>query len=473
MDKKYKYLGKNTLIFGISSFGTKILSFLLVPLYTAVLTTGEYGTVDLITTTATLLMYVLTLNISSAVLRFTLEKREYGRHFLAYGFRVICVGTFVCFMLLGFTYIAGVVKWPIQYFLFVLLYFFTMAFYELMSNYLRAIDKVKEGAITGVLSSIIIIASNILLLLVFKVGLVGYFLSMIIGPAVASIYCVIVAREPIKTYVIVECKTDLKRDMLKYCVPLIFNNVALWINAFLDRYFVTYFCGVSENGIYSVASKIPTILSTCYSVFASAWTLSAIKEFDSNDSDGFFSKTYNTYGALMTTACSVIIIFNVLLAHFLYSKQFFSAWRYSSVLVLSVMFNTLTVFQGSIYSAAKKTNLVATTTIVSALINTILNVILIPIMGALGAAIATAIAYYAMWFARYISSKKFIKMRINLLKDSIVYLLIVLQIIFEHFEGHFYLGQIICVLMIAIINRPYIKNIIEICTGKFKNVNSK
>ena len=52
MKDKLKYLGKNTLLFALSSFSTKILLFLLVPLYTSVLTTAEYGTADLITTTA-------------------------------------------------------------------------------------------------------------------------------------------------------------------------------------------------------------------------------------------------------------------------------------------------------------------------------------------------------------------------------------------------------------------------------------
>ena len=76
MNEKYKYLGKNTIIFAISSFGTKVLSFLLVPLYTAVLTTAEYGIADLITTTATLLVFILTLNIASSVLRYTIEQRS-------------------------------------------------------------------------------------------------------------------------------------------------------------------------------------------------------------------------------------------------------------------------------------------------------------------------------------------------------------------------------------------------------------
>ena len=74
MNDKYKYLGKNTIIFALSSFGTKFLSFLLVPLYTNVLSTSEYGIADLITTTATLAIFVLTINISEAILRFALNK---------------------------------------------------------------------------------------------------------------------------------------------------------------------------------------------------------------------------------------------------------------------------------------------------------------------------------------------------------------------------------------------------------------
>ena len=61
---KYGYLAKNTVLFTISSFGSKILVFLLVPLYTSILSTSDYGIADLITTTATLLIYVFTINIA-------------------------------------------------------------------------------------------------------------------------------------------------------------------------------------------------------------------------------------------------------------------------------------------------------------------------------------------------------------------------------------------------------------------------
>lgn len=460
MDSKYRYLGKNTIIFAISSFGTKILSFLLVPLYTAVLTTTEYGTADLITTTSTLLMFILTINIASSVLRFTLDHQEYGENILSYGFRVLNIGTLLCGIILGIVCLTNLVDWPIYYYVFVVLYFYASALYEMITNYLRAIDKVKEVAVAGVLSSLVIILGNILFLLIIKLGLIGYLVAIVLGPLLASIFCIIKANVSFKTYFCVECSNKVQKEMVHYCIPLIFNNIALWINAFLDRYFVTYFCGVAENGVYSVAGKIPTILSTCYSVFASAWTLSAIIEFDSEDKDGFFSNTYNIYGALMTMACSMIILLNIPLAHFLYAKDFFVAWRYSSILLLSVMFNTLTVFQGSVFTAAKKTESIATTTIISAFVNIVLNALLIPVVGVLGAAIATAFAYFVMWAVRYKFTKNFIKMRINVKRDLLIYAVIVVQIVFEHMNNHSYLGQILCFAIIVFLNKKYVKTII-------------
>ena len=75
MDKSYKKLFNDTIVFAIGNFGSKILTFLLVPLYTSLLTTEQYGTADLITTTVSLLCPVLTLTIYEAILRFALDKK--------------------------------------------------------------------------------------------------------------------------------------------------------------------------------------------------------------------------------------------------------------------------------------------------------------------------------------------------------------------------------------------------------------
>ena len=75
---KYKKLLNNTLYFFVGNMGSKLLIFFLVPYYTYVLSTAEYGTADLITTTASLIIPVVTLSITEAVFRFSMdEKADY------------------------------------------------------------------------------------------------------------------------------------------------------------------------------------------------------------------------------------------------------------------------------------------------------------------------------------------------------------------------------------------------------------
>ena len=59
-NNKYKRLFKDTGLFAISNFASKILIFLLTPLYTSLLSTEEYGTADLINTTINLVYPILT-----------------------------------------------------------------------------------------------------------------------------------------------------------------------------------------------------------------------------------------------------------------------------------------------------------------------------------------------------------------------------------------------------------------------------
>lgn len=459
MIKKYKSLGKNTLVFAISSFGTKILSFLLVPLYTNMLTTEEYGVADLITTTATLMVFIFTINIAEAVLRFALEYKEKTEEILSYGIKILCIGTLVLTCSIIIVWRTGLVNWKNPYYIFMLVYFFFTAFYQILTNYMRAIDKVKAVAVSGVISSGAMICANIIFLLIIKIGIWGYLTGLILGPLAGSLYAIYKIHLPLKKYFVQTCSFITRKEMKIYCIPLVFNNIALWINSFIDRYFIIDMCGVKQNGVYAVASKIPAILSMFYAVFSQAWTLSAVKEFDKEDKDGFFSNTYRMYNSLIVCTCSGIILLNVPLAKFLYAKDFFTAWQYSSVLLISVMFNALTAFLGSLFSAVKDSRVIAVTTLVSAIVNVVLNILLIPLIGALGAAVATVVCYAVMWIVRYVVIKKYINIRVSLLRDIVTYVLLVIQVVFEHIEGHCYIGQIIIFITILVL---YWESIIKI-----------
>lgn len=71
---KYKKLISNTVIFAIGTFSSKVLVFLLMPLYTTVLSNEEYGVTDLLVQTGNLLLPLVSLGIVNAVVRFGLDK---------------------------------------------------------------------------------------------------------------------------------------------------------------------------------------------------------------------------------------------------------------------------------------------------------------------------------------------------------------------------------------------------------------
>lgn len=464
---KYKYLAKNTLIFSISNFGSKILTFLLVPLYTYVLSTSDYGTADAIITTSNLLVYVFTINIADAVLRFTINKKDNQGEILSYGIKVTIQGT----CLLGFLLLVSKVIWPINWpyycYGYLFAYFAISAVNTLLSNYLRSIDRVGSVAIAGIISTVSMICCNVLFLVVVKIGLVGYLLSLIMGPLIAVGYQIICVKKS-NTFQFRMCDKAIQKEMRSYSIPLIFNNVCWWINNSLDRYLIIWLLGTAQNGIYSVAYKIPTILSIFQSIFSQAWSLSAIKEFDSEDKDGFFSKTYEVYNTGLVFSCALLILFNVPLAKVLFVKDFFEAWQSSSILLLASLFTALGGFLGSIFSAIKKTKVFAVSTLIAALINVILNYFFIPTMGIQGAAIATVISFFVMWLIRITLVKKEMRLSILLYKHIISYVLLLTQIVVEHLWTDMFLFQIVIVVVLVAMYWRLLKDIVQKLVKRLK-----
>lgn len=213
MKNKYSYLSKNILLFSISSFGQKILAFLLVPLYTSVLSTADYGTVDLITTTVSILVPVFTINISEGVLRFTLKDKD-NKDYFSYGIYMTIKAALILLVLLFLLSIIPVEYSFKKYYAWMYLIFIANCIYSLFQNYLRAVDKVPIMVFSSLLNTVVMLVSNIILLVYIKIGITGYFVSMFLGIMAANIYMLFKGK-------LVRCITlDFKNNpkMKKECI---------------------------------------------------------------------------------------------------------------------------------------------------------------------------------------------------------------------------------------------------------------
>ena len=464
MKKKYNALIKNIGLFTIGNFGSKLVSFLMIPLYTAILSTTDYGTVDLIQSTAQLLMPILLLSIQDATLRFGMDPKYKKEDVLSTTINVIIKGTAILLIGIIIVNATGIIKLSLEYEIFLFFAFLLGALNNCLNLYLKSRDKASVIAIGGIIGTIVTCLSNILSLVIFKLGINGYIISNLLGIFIQLLYQFIVGK--IYKDLHINKYNNISKPMIKYSTPLIANSIAWWINNASDRYILTWISGINANGIYAIAYKIPNMLTTFQNIFQNAWSISAISEFDKDDTDGFIGNNYMLYSFVSIIGCSIILLFNIPIASILYSDQYFEAWKYVPFLLMGTVFNGIAQLEGALFSATKRTKEVSKTTVIGAVVNTIGNLMFIHIWGIMGAALSTKIGYGLMWLLRTKSLQKFIKMKIDWKKHSIAIIILLLQTILATFNI-LYFVQLLLFALNIIIHWSYISQVFNKVCCKF------
>lgn len=457
MKNKNKTLIKNIGLFTIGSFGSKILSFLLVPLYTSYLSTNEYGSIDLVTTTASLLTPILLFSIFDATLRFGMDASYNKQDVLSTSIGIAIKSSILLVIGVLIISITGIFSIDNSYLTYLCVFFVLGALNQILNLYLRAKNQAAVIAVSGIICTLVTCISNIALILFFRLGIIGYMISNTVGILMQVLYQLIIG----KLYKDIRIKNynNLSKPMIKYSSPLIANSLSWWINGASDRYILTFFRGVSENGIYSVACKIPTLLTMFQGIFYNAWSISAISEFDEEDSDGFIGTNYSIYSFVSLFGCSCLFLINIPLAFFLYKGDYFQAWKFVPFLLMGSVFSGISQFEGSLFAAVKNTKLVAKTTVIGAVVNTILNVILIYFLGAVGAALSTLLGYMVTWVLRTYYLRSFVNMKVNWKIHIISIVIVFIQSILSTLSISLWIQMVVFIILL-IINRSFISSLL-------------
>ncbi len=401
---KYKELAKNTGIFALANFSSKILIFLLVPIYTRVLTTTEYGFYDLVYTTIQLFVPILTLNISEAVMRFLMKDGVSKKSVFSIAVLDIFIGSIAFALLLLVNNLFSLSDLISQYsiYIFVIFVFYTLN--NFLIQFSKGIDKIGVTAISGVISAAVMLAMNVILLVVFDWGLLGFFIANVCGYVIPCIY--IVSR--LRLWELFEIKIDkkLQWEMVYYALPLVLNILSWWVNNTSDRYIVTAIVGIQASAIISVAYKIPQILSTISAIFIQSWQISAIKIQEDKSDTTFVSNMLLYYNALLLIIASGIILFVKPISNILFGISFYSAWELVPFLIISSLFNAISGCIGAIMGAKMDTHNIAKSALVGMIANIILNIVLTFLMGPQGITISTLIASFLIFYMRKDSVKE-------------------------------------------------------------------
>ena len=169
---RYKRLLSNTAILGAGTFASKVLVFLLMPLYTAILSASEFGVADILTQTASLLMPLAAVGICDGLFRFTLDTADTGgeedrKRVFSSGIAVIVLGGAVLVAVVQALRVFDVFD---GYILLIAAYVICANIHSAAANFLRAIGKTALFATQGIINTVLTIALNVLFLVVFDMG---------------------------------------------------------------------------------------------------------------------------------------------------------------------------------------------------------------------------------------------------------------------------------------------------------------
>ena len=408
-ESRGRYLAKNTAIFAIGNVASRLISFFLVPLYTNILTTAEYGVVDLVNTLCTVLAPILILNINEAVMRFALDKGANYKKIMSTGLTV-----FVGAILFGILVIpaSSLFSEVAPYSTYIYFYTVTLAGSQLFLCYLRGKENIAFYSVGSVLQTMTIALFNILFLAVLHKGIKGYFLAYIISNIITILFAFIAGnvREVIRDY-----KFDIKltKAMAAYSVVLIPNTFMWWIINSSDRVMVTSIIGVAANGIYAVSYKLPSLVSTMTGIFNQAWSYSAIREDGAEDENEYNNMVFNRLiSIVMLLSIALLTIVKPFLRLYV-GMDYYSAWEYTPFLIIGSAYLTLATFMATSYTVHKDSFGYLFSATFGTVLNIVLNFLLIPIIHVYGAAFATCISYIAVFAFRLIHTKKYIKYNIK------------------------------------------------------------
>lgn len=410
METKYQKLVKNSGLFMIANFGSKFLSFLLVPFYTHVLSTGEYGTVDTLISTVSLFSPIATLGIGDVIIMFLAKKEYETKKIFANATALIITGNVLVSFVYPFLFLSDIFR---DYILYFILLVITSSVYGVLQMYARGTDKVAACAFSGVLYTLVLALSNIMLLLWLRWGIIGYLLSTVLAYAFPAVYLLLVVKN--KSLRLSLFDKSLMRNILRLSIPLMPTGILWTLMNLSDKYAILWFVGTSGNGIYAVAHKIPTIISVVYGIFQQAWQLTTFELDSKEERSAAYSKIFELLTCVMFCFAAALIIINKIYILYFCDESYISAWKISPILMYSSVMNCISGLLGSNYLIMHDTKAALRVTAVGAAINVILNFALVPIWGLYGAAIATVIGYLYMVVKKYYDTSKFtpIKMKVG------------------------------------------------------------
>ena len=453
---KYSSLGKNTILIFVGSLGTKLLTVLMLPFYTAWLSVNDFGNVDMISTYSSLIMSIVTLCMTDAIFRFPKGKRKEEQiEYFTSGLTVVIISLIVTGILyflilkMEMTVTWGVFKDYASYIYILLFLNFLQLYFQ---QFCRSIDRMKIYVISGIILTSV--TAGLSIILIPRYGLDGYLYSQFVG-AISSLLYIGFKIKILDYFSLSYYRIRVVKEMLSYSIPMIPNATLWWILGASNRLIIENNSGVYDVGIFAVANRFPSMITMFFNSFFLSWQISVLEEYGTDNFSTFFNRIFRASFLVLFGIVICLSIFSYIIIIIFVDEKFIEAWKYIPFLSIASALSALSLFVGTIFMATKKTVYFLTTSIWGSLLCLALNVLLIPKLGLMGASVSLLLAHFLIYILRLAKTKNYV--RILDLKKYYFQILIVLclAIIVVYIENIIYKVSLIVIVLLTMILLNY------------------
>jgi len=389
---KFRTLLGHTMVYGLGNYGIKVIGFLLIPLYTRFLTTGDYGIMSLVSIYTQALFILVNMGQSTSLFRFYYDHdSQEGRD------RVIASSLWILILfslpiasipLLLPTSLAGWILDDTTYWYLISIGTGTVLCKVLLRmpfQMLRATDQSKRYAMWSIVRNGLTTATAVVLVAFFYMKATGVILAQFVGE---FIMCLVLTWPALRAFKAGFHWQGIK-DQLHYGLPLVPAGAAAFVLDLIDRWFIKQYYSVDEVGIYSLGYRFGEIMTFVVTAFQLSWPQFIFRNLKEENAPKLYAQMATYYIAFLLFLWLGLSTFSDDLIHIMATPAFYAASGIVPIIGFALVLDGMTFMVKVGILVTKKTWVRTVTIFVAAGANILFNFLLIPTYGMVGAAWAT------------------------------------------------------------------------------------
>lgn len=423
---------KNSVIYLFGNVLSKILTFLMLPLYTRYIVPSDYGYYDMANTYVNLIAIVMCFEIWNTIMRYMLDKQyQFNKEKPVTNGLVIY---FISNILIVVIFTAVNAVFHVQYAMLILLYGLSLCMHFLYGYIARGYGHNMLFAASGVVSTLVNVCMNLFLIIVLHVD----YKSLYIANIVSYIIQCLILESKVKLFEKISSQLFdrmLFFEMLKFTLPLCLNTAAFWLLTSYGKTVVSVNLSIADNGYYSVASKFGLIIQLVSSCFISSWQELAFAKGKTSTNDDYYEYMLGLFIKYLFVSSFLILPCVFIVFPLMIDSQYSQAVNIVPAYLLATMLNSLSSFMTAIFGAIKKTKVLFTSTLTGCLVNILLVHMLIGEIGIQAASVSMFFGFLVCVFIRIAILKKNIRLNLDMNRIACQYIPLLCISVWVYFTG--------------------------------------